>query len=128
MMTTKVFSTVTHKVERGLRLSIKKYPMKQAISIVLITCLLPMMLSCGGVVKPTDKEGHPRLVRITQKRLVGGVCAGLAYWLGWPTWIVRALTVLLILFVGSGLLVYIIFWIFMPAASELPSDYDERTG
>jgi phage shock protein PspC (stress-responsive transcriptional regulator) len=90
-------------------------------------CFVPMMLSCGGVVKPTDKEGHPRLVRITQKRVLGGICAGFAYWLGWPTWVVRVLTVIVTLFTAVPILVYIVLWIFMPAASQLPSDYEDRT-
>jgi len=126
-MAAKMFSAVTHKLGVGLRLSIQNYPMKRTICIVLMVCLLPMMLSCGGVVKPTDKEGHPRLVRITQKRVLGGVCAGFAYWLGWPTWVVRVLTVIVVLFTAVPILVYIVLWIFMPAASELPSDYEDRT-
>ncbi len=74
------------------------------------------------------KDGKRRLVRIKQDKIIGGVCAGFAYWLGWPTWLVRALLVILVLSLGSGLLGYIIFWIFMPVASELPGDYYERTG
>jgi len=73
------------------------------------------------------KDGNPRLMRIKPKRILGGVCAGLAYWLGWPTWILRALAVILALSGGTGILAYIVFWIFMPATNELPADYDERT-
>lgn len=73
------------------------------------------------------KDGKRRLARIKQDKIIGGVCAGFAYWLGWPTWLVRALLVILVLTFGSGILGYIIFWIFMPVASELPSDYYERT-
>ncbi|MGQ9611101.1 MAG: PspC domain-containing protein [bacterium] len=73
------------------------------------------------------KDGKRRLTRIKQDKIIGGVCAGFAYWLGWPTWLVRALLVILVLTFGSGILGYIIFWIFMPVASELPSDYYERT-
>lgn len=69
------------------------------------------------------KSRPERLVKIKQKGILGGVCAGFAYWLGWPTWILRVLTFL----VGPGALVYIVLWIFMPAADELPADYDERT-
>ena len=62
-------------------------------------------------------------MRIKQKRMLGGVCAGFGYWLGWPTWIIRALLVALIAFAGTGVLAYIILWIFMPATDELPPDY-----
>jgi phage shock protein C len=58
------------------------------------------------------------LHRSRRHRLIGGVCGGLAEWLGWDPTLVRILYV-----VGSvvsvafpGLLVYIILWIVMPNA------------
>ncbi len=68
-----------------------------------------------------------RLMRIKRKGVLGGVCAGLAYWFGCPTWVMRALAVGLVVIGGTGFLGYIILWIFMPATDELPQDYDERT-
>lgn len=58
---------------------------------------------------------------------VGGVCAGLAYRTGLPTWLIRLALVLLILCKGIGLLPYVLLWIFVPKA-EAPSDYTARTG
>ena len=75
----------------------------------------------------TNREESPKLMKIKQKRMLGGVCAGFAYWLGWPTWVIRVLLLVLVLTAGAGVLMYIILWIFMPAADELPPDYDERT-
>ena len=72
-------------------------------------------------------DDSPKLMKIKQKKWIGGVCAGIAYWLGWPAWMIRALTVALVIFAGSGVLAYIILWIFMPASEELPPDYEERT-
>ena len=74
-----------------------------------------------------NSSERQRLQRIKPKRVLGGVCAGIAYWLGWPTWILRALLVALVVFAGTGVLLYIILWIFMPATDELPPDYDDRT-
>jgi len=74
-----------------------------------------------------NNDGRPKLTRIKPKSMLGGICAGFAYWLGWPTWILRALLVFLVLFAGTGILAYIVLWILMPATDELPSDYDERT-
>ena len=74
-----------------------------------------------------NREESPRLMRIKQKRMLGGVCAGFGYWLGWPTWVIRVLLLVLVLTAGTGVLVYIILWIFMPATDELPPDYDQRT-
>jgi phage shock protein PspC (stress-responsive transcriptional regulator) len=48
--------------------------------------------------------------------MIGGVCAGLAKWLGWDVTGVRVAYVLLSLLLVAfpGLLVYIILWLIMP--------------
>ena len=53
----------------------------------------------------------------SNNRVIAGVCAGLAQWLGWDTALVRLLYILLsILSAGfPGILVYVILWIVMPA-------------
>lgn len=57
----------------------------------------------------------PHLTR-SKSRVIAGVCAGLAEWLGWDVAMVRILYLLLsILSAGfPGTLVYIILWIVMP--------------
>lgn len=60
--------------------------------------------------------GNP-LHRSRSDRILGGVCGGLASWLGWsPTW-VRILYVVLSIVSAAfpGMLVYIVLWIVMPA-------------
>ncbi|MBD3180800.1 PspC domain-containing protein [Candidatus Poribacteria bacterium] len=74
----------------------------------------------------TDKESR-KLMRIKPKGWLGGVCAGFSYWIGWPTWIIRALWTVVFFAGGTGGLIYIILWIFMPATYDVPADYDERT-
>ncbi|KPJ85534.1 hypothetical protein AMJ57_02745 [Parcubacteria bacterium SG8_24] len=59
---------------------------------------------------------------------LGGVCAGLAYWIGCPTWIVRLVWFLVAWFYGAGLLVYLLLWLFVPAKDSVPPDYVRRTG
>ncbi len=56
-----------------------------------------------------------RLTR-SNDRMIGGVCGGLAEWLGWDPTLVRLVYVLVsILSVAfPGLLVYLILWIVMP--------------
>jgi phage shock protein PspC (stress-responsive transcriptional regulator) len=68
------------------------------------------------------------LRRIKAKGWVGGVCAGFAYWLGVPAWIVRLVWTLLVLVFGFGFLLYILLWIFMPVWEPAPVDYDVRAG
>ena len=57
---------------------------------------------------------------------IAGVCAGAAYWLGTPVWIVRLFWVITLH--GPGIVFYILLWIFMPEWEKVPSDFKEVTG
>lgn len=61
-------------------------------------------------------DERPGLIR-TRDRVLGGVCGGLARWLGWDPTLVRIgyilLSVLSVAF--PGILVYIVLWIVMPS-------------
>jgi phage shock protein PspC (stress-responsive transcriptional regulator) len=46
---------------------------------------------------------------------VGGVCGGLARATGVESWIWRLIFVVLFLFGGTGLLLYILLWVFVPS-------------
>lgn len=61
------------------------------------------------------------LHRSRNNRVLGGVCGGLAEWLGWSPTLVRILYVLVsILSVAfPGILAYIVLWILMPSASHV---------
>ncbi|HEX4598506.1 MAG TPA: PspC domain-containing protein [Burkholderiaceae bacterium] len=47
-------------------------------------------------------------------RWLGGVCAGLGQVTGAPAWIWRLLFTLLVLCAGTGVIVYVLMWIFVP--------------
>jgi phage shock protein PspC (stress-responsive transcriptional regulator) len=56
------------------------------------------------------------LYRSRRSRILGGVCGGIAEWLGWsPTW-VRLLYVIVSVLSAAfpGAIVYVILWIVMP--------------
>lgn len=58
------------------------------------------------------------LHRSREHRIFGGVCGGLADWLGWSPTLVRVLYVVIsITTAGSGFLLYLILWILMPQSS-----------
>lgn len=58
-----------------------------------------------------------KLFRDTDDRIVGGVCAGIGHYFGVePRWI-RVITLLAIVFGGTGLFLYLILWIVMPKAT-----------
>ena len=60
------------------------------------------------------------LVRSRDRRVLGGVCAGLGRRFGLSPWTARLLFVLLLLVVpGSQILVYPILWILMPSPDSV---------
>ncbi len=64
---------------------------------------------------------------------VGGVCAGIAYHFGLPTWIVRLAWAIAVFCYGVGGVLYLLLWIFVPNYSgtlsgSTPKDYTARTG
>ncbi|WP_328915591.1 MULTISPECIES: PspC domain-containing protein [unclassified Streptomyces] len=61
-----------------------------------------------------DDAGVRKLYRSSEGRLVGGVARGLAGHLGLPVLWVRVLFVVLASFNGIGLLLYAVFWFFVP--------------
>ena len=56
------------------------------------------------------------LMRSRSDQMIGGVCGGIARWLGWDTTLVRVLYVLVSIFSAAfpGILVYVLLWILMP--------------
>ena len=67
---------------------------------------------CGASL--TVATAPRRLVRPRAGRRIAGVCAGLAEYYGWNLTALRIIWLLLILFAGTGGLLYIILWIVMP--------------
>ena len=60
------------------------------------------------------------LIRPRDRRILGGVCAGLGRRFGLTPWISRLLFVMLLMVVpGSHLLIYPVLWILMPAEETL---------
>ncbi len=60
------------------------------------------------------------LHRSRQNRIVGGVCGGIARWLGWDPTLTRVLYVAVSILSAAfpGTLVYIILWIAMPLGDD----------
>jgi len=63
-----------------------------------------------------------RLARSETDKMIAGVCGGLAAYLGIDPVLVRLAFVILLLASGIGLAIYIILWIIMPAASQVPAE------
>ncbi len=66
--------------------------------------------------------GRNGLVRPSQDRVLGGVCAGLGRRLGLAPWPARWLFILVLLLIpGSQILIYPALWILMPEEAATPS-------
>ncbi len=64
------------------------------------------------------------LVRSRRHKLLGGVCGGLADWLGWDPTLTRVIFILVSVLSAAfpGTIVYLILWLVMP----LEDRYDWR--
>jgi phage shock protein PspC (stress-responsive transcriptional regulator) len=55
-----------------------------------------------------------KLRRSRSDSWLGGVCGGISRSLGAESWILRLLLVILALFGGTGVVIYLLLWIFVP--------------
>jgi phage shock protein C len=65
------------------------------------------------------KQTLNRLTRSDTDRMIGGVCGGIAEATEIPAWVCRAAFVFLLLAFGTGVLLYLVLWFFMPPQSHL---------
>ena len=56
-----------------------------------------------------------KTLRRSSDKIIAGVCGGVADYFGLDKVLIRAIYLLLVLFGGVGVLVYIILWIIMPS-------------
>lgn len=56
--------------------------------------------------------------RSLHDRWLGGVCGGLGRTTGLESWVWRLIFVLLVAFAGTGVLLYLLIWIFVPTDAE----------
>lgn len=61
-------------------------------------------------------EAHNPLRRSRRHHVLGGVCGGIADWLGWSPGVVRLLYVLISILSAAfpGIIVYLVLWIVVP--------------
>lgn len=72
-------------------------------------------------------SAHKKLFRSADDRMLGGVAGGLADYLGVTPLITRILFIALVIFGGSGILVYLLLWMIIPR-DPLPELSMDDTG
>lgn len=60
-------------------------------------------------------------MRSRNDRWLGGICGALGARTPAPSWVWRLLFTLLFLIYGTGFLIYILLWIFVPQEPETPA-------
>ena len=68
-----------------------------------------------------------KLYRSETDRMLGGVCGGLAEHFGIDSTLIRLIFVLIIVYGGSGLILYIILWIVIPTESAVNGVNKDKT-
>lgn len=70
-------------------------------------------------------ENAKKLYRSTKNRMLAGVCGGIAEYFALDPTIIRVVFVLLAVFAGGGILVYIILWLLIPQEPEVAEDIED---
>ena len=68
--------------------------------------------------KSQTKKKNKKFYRDTDNSVLGGVCAGTANYFNWDVALVRVIFLLSVIFLGTGVLIYILFWIATPEAKS----------
>ncbi|PKN51793.1 MAG: hypothetical protein CVU55_10120 [Deltaproteobacteria bacterium HGW-Deltaproteobacteria-13] len=66
----------------------------------------------------TEKNWLQELTKSSSDKWIGGVCGGLGAHTPIPSWAWRLLFAVLFIFYFTGLFIYILLWIFVPAESK----------
>jgi phage shock protein PspC (stress-responsive transcriptional regulator) len=74
----------------------------------------------GGGEAPSASGFLQSLRRSRHDRWLGGVCGGIAQATGAPSWAWRLLFAVLLVCAGTGVLLYLLLWIFMPEEARQP--------
>jgi phage shock protein C len=64
-------------------------------------------------------EEPRKLYRSQSQRMVAGVCGGLAEYFNLDATLIRVLFLILAVFGGSGLIIYLVMWIIVPDVSKV---------
>ncbi len=74
-------------------------------------------------------DSQERLYRSNTEKIIGGVCGGLANYFAIDVVLARVVFVLLALFGGGGVLIYIVLWIAIPSyPGNIPNNSYKATG
>ncbi|WP_221390000.1 PspC domain-containing protein [Dyadobacter sp. NIV53] len=89
------------------------------LSGFMVLVYIAMWIAFPGSATLEEDTRIKKFYRDPDRKVVGGVAAGVASYFGVDLGVVRFLWVLSILFFGTGVLIYIILWVIAPVANTL---------
>jgi phage shock protein PspC (stress-responsive transcriptional regulator) len=89
------------------------------LSGIMVMLYIAMWIAFPGSTTLEEDKSIKKFYRDPDRKVVGGVAAGVASYFGIDIGVVRFLWVLSIFFFGTGFLLYIILWIIAPSANTL---------
>ena len=67
-----------------------------------------------------------KLYRSETDKMIGGVCGGLSEYFGIDSTLIRLVFALIVVYGGSGLILYVILWIVIPTESRVEISTKEK--
>ncbi len=86
----------------------------------------PEVISGGEPADEVPPRSQRRMYRDPDRRVIGGVCAGISAYLDWDPLILRIIFAVLIFAGGFGLGLYLILWIVLPEAKTTAQKLEMR--
>ncbi len=80
-----------------------------------------------GEINVDDDKSYRKFYRDSEKKVIGGVMAGIAAYTGWDVGLLRVLAVLSVGLFGSGIIAYLVIMVITPEAKTM-KDKMEMTG
>jgi len=106
-------------------------PYKQVITVkdveeVKVILGSPEVISGGEPSDSPPPRSQRRIYRDPDRRLIGGVCAGISAYLNWDPLIMRIIFAVMVVPGGFGLALYLILWIVLPEAKTTAQKLEMR--
>jgi phage shock protein PspC (stress-responsive transcriptional regulator) len=88
----------------------------------------PELISGSGSAESESRTASSsrRIYRDPDRRIFGGVCAGLAEYLNMDALIIRIIFAILVLAGGFGILIYLVLWVVLPEARTTAQKLEMR--
>ena len=124
-----IMTDIEGRIAELFRMRLSSY--KQVITMkdveeVMAILGSPEVISGSGSSEERPPRSHRRMYRDPDRRVFGGVCAGISAYLDWDPLIMRIIFAVLILAGGFGLGLYLILWIVLPEARTTAQKLEMR--